>query len=98
MASAIEGFVDYPTWNLDDLYKDVNDPKINEDFTNIENQINDFVKKYTNAELKGTTLLNAIKAYQQISEALGKISTFAGHYLGNAPLFYAHQHLYLPFW
>jgi oligoendopeptidase F len=77
MASAIEGFVDYPTWNLDDLYKDVNDPKINEDFTNIENQINDFVKKYTNAELKGTTLLNAIKAYQQISEALGKISTFA---------------------
>lgn len=77
MTSTIEGLVDYPTWNLNDLYAGVNDPKINQDFADIENQIENFIKNYTNAELVGSTLLNAIKAYQQINEALGKISTFA---------------------
>lgn len=77
VTSKIEGFVDYPTWDLNDLYRGVNDPKINQDFTCIENQVEDFIKKYAQVEFKGVTLLNAIKDYQQICEGLGKISTFA---------------------
>lgn len=77
MASAVEGFVDYPTWDLSDLYNVVNDPKITQDFTNVGHQIDDFVNLYTNATFEGPLLLQAIESYQQISETLGKLSTFA---------------------
>lgn len=77
MANTVEGFVDYPTWDLSDLYKGVDDPKISQDFIEIEKHVDDFVKKYTNVTFEGSVLLEAIKSYQQISESLGKISTFA---------------------
>ncbi len=77
MGTIIEGFVDLPTWDLSDLYANSKDPKIDQDLILIEKQVDDFVSLYTSAVFEGTTLLQAIKAYEQISESLGKIMTFA---------------------
>ncbi len=77
MGTIIEGFVDLPTWDLSDLYANSKDPKIDQDLILIEKQVDDFVSLYTAAVFEGTTLLQAIKAYEQISESLGKIMTFA---------------------
>jgi len=77
MGTTIEGFVDLPTWDLSDLYANSKDPKIDQDLILIEKQVDDFVSLYTAAVFEGTTLLQAIKAYEQISESLGKIMTFA---------------------
>lgn len=77
MGTTIEGFVDLPTWDLSDLYANSKDPKIDQDLILIEKQVDDFVLAYTSATFEGDTLLQSIKAYEQISESLGKIMTFA---------------------
>ncbi len=77
MGNTIEGFVDLPTWDLSDLYANSKDPKIDQDLILIEKQVDEFVLAYTSAAFEGDTLLQAIKAYEQISESLGKIMTFA---------------------
>lgn len=77
MGNTIEGFVDLPTWDLSDLYANSKDPKIDQDLILIEKQVDEFVLAYTNAVFEGSALLQAIKAYEQISESLGKIMTFA---------------------
>jgi oligoendopeptidase F len=77
MGTTIEGFVDLPTWDLTDLYNNSKDPKIDQDLKTIEKQVDEFALAYTNVALEGTTLLKAIKTYECISEALGKIMTFA---------------------
>ena len=80
MSNNIEGFVDLPTWDLSDLYQSSSDPKIDQDFKSIENQVDSFVKSYSKAfdkDLDGSALVQAIEAYENISESLGKIMTFA---------------------
>lgn len=77
MGNTIEGFVDLPTWDLSDLYKNSQDPKIEQDLKSIEKQIDEFVSTYTGVAFEGSILLHAIKAYEKISEDLGKLMTFA---------------------
>ncbi len=77
MANKIEGFVDLPTWDLNDLYKNSKDPKIDQDLAAIEKQVDEFVVAYTGVVFEGVTLFQAIKTYECISEGLGKLMTFA---------------------
>jgi len=68
-------------WNLGDLYKGLNDKKIESDLKRIHLNSKKFDKKYRNKikseKLTAPTLLNAIKEIEKISEGLGKILSFA---------------------
>jgi oligoendopeptidase F len=68
-------------WNLGDLYKGLNDKKIASDLKRIHLNSKKFEKKYRNKikseRLTATTLLNALKEIEKISEGLGKILSFA---------------------
>ena len=68
-------------WNLNDLYRGVNDPRIERDFCKIRNDALKFEKRYRNRikspRLNAPTLLKAVKELEQISEGLGKILSFA---------------------
>lgn len=81
MNSNVSGFIDLPEWNLSDLYAGSNDPKINSDLNDVSLKIEDFSKKYRDTFLKsfdGKTLYSAILEYENISEVLGKLMSFAG--------------------
>lgn len=68
-------------WDLRDLYKGLNDKKIESDLKRIHLNSKKFEKKYRNKikseRLTATTLLNAIKEIEKITEGLGKILSFA---------------------
>jgi len=68
-------------WDLRDLYKGLNDKKIESDLKRIHLNSKKFEKKYRNKikseRLTAATLLNAIKEIEKISEGLGKILSFA---------------------
>ena len=68
-------------WNLDDLYKGLNDKKIEKDLKRIHLNSKKFEKKYRNRikseRLTAVTLLSAIKEIEKISEGLGRILSFA---------------------
>lgn len=68
-------------WNLNDLYKGLNDKRIKADLKLIHLNSKKFEKKYRNKiksnNLAANTLLNALKGIEKISEGLGKILSFA---------------------
>ncbi len=68
-------------WKLGDLYKGLNDKKIESDLKRIHLNSSKFEKKYRNKikseRLTASTLLNAVKEIEKISEGLGKILSFA---------------------
>ncbi len=69
-----------PSWNLDDLYKGIEDPKIQHDLESSKKDSLDFSKKYeTNvAALSAEALAKAIQEYEALGETLGRLGSFAG--------------------
>jgi oligoendopeptidase F len=68
-----------PLWNLNDLYKGIDDENIDKDIENIENKINDFVKYYKNniKYLSSSEFLTFLKEYEKINELMGKVGSYA---------------------
>ena len=68
-------------WKLSDLYRGLNDKKIESDLRKIQLNSKKFEKKYRNKikseRLTAATLLGAVKEIEKISEGLGKILSFA---------------------
>ena len=68
-------------WNLNDLYRGINDKRIEKDISRIQQNAKKFEKKYRNkiksGKLNSLTLLKAVRELEQISEGLGKILSFA---------------------
>ncbi|MGI9534980.1 MAG: M3 family oligoendopeptidase, partial [Thermodesulfobacteriota bacterium] len=68
-------------WNLNDLYKGINDTRIERDIRKIQQNAKNFEKRYRNkiksSKLSSATLFKAVKELEQISEGLGRILSFA---------------------
>ncbi len=69
-----------PVWNLDDLYKGEDDPKLAEDLDWLEQACADFAADYEGklAELDAEGLLNCIRRQEDINRVAGRIMSFAG--------------------
>ena len=72
-------------WDLSELYKNINDPKINDDMKIIERLALDFRKdvrgKLAKKDLSANQLADFFKLYEEISEATFYLSLFSGlHY------------------
>ncbi len=68
-----------PTWDLTDLYLEINSKEVKEDINKASNLGDSFVKNYKNkvGEISGDKLADLIKKYEEIQEILGKLSTFS---------------------
>ena len=66
-----------PTWDLTEIYEDINDPKINKDISEIRDTVDQFLKKWKGKinNLSSTDFLSCINKYQEINEAIYKIAT-----------------------
>ena len=74
-----------PEWDLSDLYKGLDDPKIESDITYILGLKTSFCEKYTDkiCEIQSSgQFLKAVQEYEAICESLSKITCFA--YLNKA--------------
>jgi len=69
----------HPTWNLQDFYQSITDPKIAKDLKEIAQNCDLFIKNYQNkiATISPEKLFTAIKKYEEISELIGKISCYS---------------------
>lgn len=67
-----------PSWDLHDLYVNIDDIKINEDLKFIEEKTAEFVSNYENkiAKLSESELLKSIKIFEIINDKIGKISGY----------------------
>lgn len=69
-------------WNLADLYSGVDDPKIDADLKSIEKRCTDFAAKYRGLfvadRLTASALLEALREYESLSEAMSKLAAYAG--------------------
>ncbi len=68
-----------PVWNLKDFYENHTSPKIAQDSKLAETLIANFTKLYGGkvAALPASTLANALKEYEIISDLLGKLGSYA---------------------
>ncbi|MBL6665145.1 MAG: M3 family oligoendopeptidase [Rickettsiales bacterium] len=68
-----------PNWNLEDFYKNIEDPQIKKDLNNLDNKTTKFAKEYEGnvTKLNAKELFKAISVYEIISENIGKISSYA---------------------
>ena len=68
-----------PEWDLDDLYADKDDPAIDADLSSAEKSALEFSELYQDrlSELSGREFGIAINSYEDLSEALAKIMSFA---------------------
>jgi oligoendopeptidase F len=68
-----------PNWDLSDFYKSISDKRIDDDFKKAADLADKFKKDYQGklAKINALNLEKAIKNYENISEFLGKISSFA---------------------
>jgi len=68
-------------WNLNDLYRGINDNRIKKDLSTIQQNAKKFEKRYRNRinspKLNSSTLLKAVSELEQISEGIGKVLSFA---------------------
>ena len=66
-----------PIWDLSEIYKNINDPKISRDIKNIRGSANNFLKKWKGKinNLSPSDFLICINEYQEINEAIYKIAT-----------------------
>ncbi|GMO63298.1 MAG: M3 family oligoendopeptidase [Rickettsiales bacterium] len=69
---------DMPSWNLSDLYLDIDDNNIAGDLISLTKQIESF-KKYDNkvANLSGEQFYNSLVEYENIQELEAKLSSYA---------------------
>ncbi len=75
-----ENLGELPVWNLDDLYSGPDCDALSVDFDRVTRDAAAFQAQYEGkvAELDGDGLGVAIAAYEQISEVLGRIHSYAG--------------------
>lgn len=68
-----------PSWDLSDFYSSTKDKKISRDLKIIEKDTKYFTKEYCDKvnKLNASQLFNAIKKYEEISEKIGKISSYS---------------------
>ena len=68
-------------WNLNDLYKGIDDNRVERDMRKIRQNAGNFEKRYRNkirsSKLNASTLLKIVKELEKISESLDKILSFA---------------------
>lgn len=72
-----------PQWELSELYKGIDDPKIQQDKANIELRIQQFVSSYQNKIKEtrdGAFLLKSIQDYEAIQNATQKLAVYARLY------------------
>ena len=71
---------DLPEWNLDDLYKGQEDPKLAQDLDWLETECASFAADYENklADLSSAEMLRCIERNERISAIAGRIMSFAG--------------------
>jgi oligoendopeptidase F len=70
---------DLPSWDLSDLYPAPDGPEVERDVRAAERQAKDFATAYAGklAALSGKALAEAISAYEQIEEILGRLASYA---------------------
>ncbi len=77
LKSGSEGII----WDLSDLYRDLEDKRIERDIKGLLKKSESFEKKYrgriNSKSLKPGTLLSAVKELESISEQIGKLLSFA---------------------
>ena len=68
-----------PNWDLSDFYSSISDKQINRDLDEIKKRSEDFEKKYQDkiSEITGSDLYSAIKEYEDVSEIMGKLISYA---------------------
>jgi oligoendopeptidase F len=68
-----------PNWDLTDFYAGISDNKITEDFAEAKKLAEKFKAQYQGrlGEISAADFAKSIKEYEEISEILGKISSFA---------------------
>ncbi len=68
-----------PQWDLTDFYQSIDDKKIDQDLLQINQETNDFSKKYNTKinQLSAKELFLAIEEYEKISEKIGKIASYS---------------------
>ncbi|NRA86742.1 MAG: M3 family oligoendopeptidase [Rhizobiales bacterium] len=78
-----------PEWNFAALYSSMDDPKIEQDFADVKNDIDGFVESFkgklsllltdetTDTAARAETLGNAVKQYEAMSDSLGTIISYA---------------------
>ena len=68
-----------PTWNLTDFYPSKDSKELEQEFAKAKEEVQKFAKKYQGKldSLSADSLALAIKEYEAIEEALGKISSYA---------------------
>jgi len=71
---------DLPEWNLDDLYKGQEDPKLAKDLDWLDTECASFAADYENklADLSSAEMLRCIERNERISAIAGRIMSFAG--------------------
>ena len=71
---------DLPEWNLDDLYKGQEDPKLAQDLNWLETECASFAADYEHklADLSAADMLRCIERNERISAIAGRIMSFAG--------------------
>ena len=75
-----------PVWNLDDLYSGPQSAQFETDLTRAAKQSADFAAYYKGklAELSGVALADAIKSYEDLSDLLGRVGSYAQlYYVGD---------------
>jgi len=80
-----EGLGELPEWNLDDLYVGMGDPTIAADLKLAESEAADFETRFKGKLIEmatgadaGERLAEAVTAYEQLEESLGRLISFAG--------------------
>ncbi len=68
-----------PTWDLSDLYPEINSKEVQGDIKKSQKLAEDFAKKHKNniINLKADDLAKLITEYEEISEILGRLSAFS---------------------
>ncbi|MBM3484203.1 MAG: M3 family oligoendopeptidase [Alphaproteobacteria bacterium] len=68
-----------PVWNLDDLYRGLDDPKIEADLKAAASEAKALNARYAGkiAGLDGDGLAGLLEAYERLAESLGRISSFS---------------------
>ncbi|WP_394706188.1 M3 family oligoendopeptidase [uncultured Cohaesibacter sp.] len=90
-ASAGTSMAGLPEWDLSDLYKGLDDPQIETDYSLCQEEAASFAKDYQgqiSSKLStegGDSLADALKRYEALQERMGRLISFAGlMYNGNS--------------
>jgi len=77
--SSAEGGEVLPRWDLSDLYRSMDDPRIEADLARVEQEARAFsgARKGALAAADGAALAAAIAEYERIDEALGRVGSYA---------------------